>query len=433
MKVLFINDSTSNCNWGDRAAAVSLRHMVLATGHTIHHAISEDDLLSSSFLTAAKDPPASRPGVAGGAVRPARPGRFTDYIPPAVVRFKKEYLRRHRTTQVNPHIPGTWEEFDEAARRIVGDESQYAGFLETLHAIDIAVIHGDGAMVGNGIAPRTDLFLSYLIRRYLDKPVIIVNHTADFDHPNLRRIAEMVYPLYDDVVFRDPQSAERCKGFCDGRFAADTAFLFAPAPRDEWVRVAARPTYFDVWPDTAEFDPERGYVCVGGSAKFGYYVEPYRKLVDNLVGLIEEIGKVYPGQIVLTVSDATDEPIFRRVAREASLPLVGARTPIQQTVDIVGNADAYIGGRWHPSIFALRGGTPIIPFASKTFKMEALAEMAGLAFPAAEPLELAQRGGDIARQLASFVEAGDALRDRLRTWAEEMCENSWDNVSYLRR
>ena len=41
---------------------------------------------------------------------------------------------------------------------------------------------------------------------------------------DLRRAAE-VYPLFDDVVFRDPISAERCKTLCAARFAADAATL----------------------------------------------------------------------------------------------------------------------------------------------------------------------------------------------------------------
>jgi polysaccharide pyruvyl transferase WcaK-like protein len=32
----------------------------------------------------------------------------------------------------------------------------------------------------------------------------------------------------------------------------------------------------------------------------------------------------------------------------------------------------YLGGRWHPSIFALLGGTPLVNFNGNTFKIQAI-------------------------------------------------------------
>lgn len=55
--------------------------------------------------------------------------------------------------------------------------------------------------------------------------MIILNHTADFNHPNLLKIAQEIYPLFDDITFRDPVSKERCRKICNGRFVPDTAFL----------------------------------------------------------------------------------------------------------------------------------------------------------------------------------------------------------------
>ena len=49
LKVLFINDSTSSANWGDRAAAFSLKAMVAEAGATISGIITEDDLGQTRF------------------------------------------------------------------------------------------------------------------------------------------------------------------------------------------------------------------------------------------------------------------------------------------------------------------------------------------------------------------------------------------------
>jgi hypothetical protein len=61
--------------------------------------------------------------------------------------------------------------------------------------------------------------------------------------------------------------------------------------------------------------------------------------------LIHLIRSEYDGSVVLAVSDLMDQPPFRWLAREMNLPLVSLRAPVQQVVDILGNADAYLGGQ----------------------------------------------------------------------------------------
>ncbi len=161
------------------------------------------------------------------------------------------------------------------------------------------------------------------------------------------------------------------------------------------------------------------------------YLANDKETVSGYTLLIKHLQSVYSGQIVLTASDTTDHTVFRLLAARLGLPLVGPATPVQQAVDILGNADAYIGGRWHPAIFALRGGTPVVPLSSNTFKMRALTDMAGLSSATFDFRNLGQEASAIGQQLLSYLEQGNDLRSRLRSWADEMAESSWDNVSYL--
>jgi polysaccharide pyruvyl transferase WcaK-like protein len=139
----------------------------------------------------------------------------------------------------------------------------------------------------------------------------------------------------------------------------------------------------------------------------------------------------YHDQVVLTASDLKDEMILRPVAKRLGLPLIGLHTPIQQSVDVVGNAQAYIGGRWHPSIFALRGGVPLIPIASKTFKIDALVEMAGLESDVIPHGRLVESLPRIRQQLDDQVAQGEALRSRLRAWASQQAQACRSNVDIL--
>ena len=421
MKVVFINDSTSSANWGDRAAAISLMAMIERVGGERVHTVTESDLKATSFRSAASEP---EPGRANGV------HGLRQFVPPILLELRRRRMRPVASSR-GGLIPREWSEFPSAAAAVLGPRDPWPELIDAIRACDVVVIHGDGGMVGNGILPRTVLFLAYLVKQHLHKPVLIVNHTADFDHADLRASAERVYPSFDDVVFRDPVSVERCASFCDGRFAPDSAFTFRPIDRDAWLPVASRPTFFDVWPDTARFDPARPYVCIGGSSLFGGDRDP-RATGDQFAVLVRHLQSVYAGQVVLTASDAVDEPIMRRVAAGLDLPLVGVGTSVQQAVDIVGNAEAYIGGRWHPSIFALRGGAPILTLASKTFKMQALADMAGLSSTVFDALAVDRDAEAIGNALLGLLEQGAAMRHRLRSWAEGQAELAWDNVRYLK-
>jgi polysaccharide pyruvyl transferase WcaK-like protein len=420
MKVLFINDPTTNPNWGGRAVTVALRTMIGQSGGDIFKTITFDDIGRSS-LDGQFDPTVSRVEYRH-VVRAVAP----DWLL-ALRRKLAPNLLRDRGER---HIPRRWEEYDSCAKDVAGSTTPWPDLVQSFRDMDVAVVYAGGDIYGNGTVPRTLFFLSFLIKRHFDKPVIMVDHTADLGHPDLLKVAEKVYPLLDDVVFRDHISAERCSDLCAGKLGADSAFWFRPAPKDTWASLAGRPTYFDVWPDTASFDPSKPYLCIGGSASFGE-IENLDALLSGYQLLIARIRSSYLGQIVLTVSDTPDQAVFRTIAKRLHLPLVGLTTPVQQAVDILGNADAYIGGRWHPSIFALRGGRPVLPLASHTFKMQALIDTTGLPPEVFDPLDLEHNADAVVRRLLENLAEGDELGSRLRSWAEKMAEKSWTNVAYL--
>ena len=425
LKVLFVNDSTSSSNWGDRAAAFSLKAMVTEAGGQISGIITEEDLAHTRFRKRHKEHHRSSVD--------RRRAILRSVIPPALIVARRRLFKGVDVTTENRVIPERWEGFGRAADlAMASHEGPWPWLRAAIREADLVVIHGDGAMTGDGIIPRTDLFLAFLARERLSTSVVLVNHSADFDRPELRRMAEHVYPLLADVVFRDPVSATRWGHLGGGRFAADSAFWFTPASREAWVPIAGRPTYFDVWPDTAPFDPAAPYLCVGGSSLHSTAWRPL-ELARSYAALIARLRAVYGGQILLTCSGLQELEALRPVACELDLPLVSPTIPVQQAVDILGNADAYVGGRWHSAIFALRGGAPVVPLSAKQGKMGSLMQAADL--PAAEfdAFGVDRDGEAIARALRSLLDGGDALRGRLRSWADGMAVNCWENVAYIRR
>lgn len=418
MKVLFVNDSTSNPNWGDRAAAIALRTMIGTVGARISYSLTEgaiaDSALGDNGESSHFGQLQQSPRRSAGIVRLL--------APPAAVGLAR---RMHRQRQL---IPRTWSEFPDLLGALLGPHNPWPTFTDALAETDAVLIHGDGAITADGVAARTMFFIAYAAAQGFGTPVLMVNHTADLNHPNLREIAHHVYPLMEEVRFRDPISAQRSRRW--GVFTPDAAFLFEPLERSAWVPLAARPTYCEVWPDQAAFDPSQPYVCIGGSSILAQAADANR-LLDGYRDLINGIAAAYSGTIVLTVSDAVDQPFFRVLAREMGLPVIGLRTPVQQAVDVLGNADVYLGGRWHPSIFALRGGTPIVPLAGKTAKMQALAQMVGVTGSLPNAYDLRSSVNPLIRQLQAALEGGDGLRQRLRSWAAGQAQEAWTNVARL--
>jgi hypothetical protein len=398
--------------------------MIAGVGGRITAAITEHELGEVSFF----DTQSLRPSHRSKSYRAA-----SLLLPPVIPKASRRIARRVRGTDSKRWIPETWHDFEPKAKEVLGRGHPWSRLADMLDDIDIAVMHGDGCMVGHGILPRTELFLAYLLKTRFELPVIIVNHTIDLEDPVLRQMVENVYPMLDDVVLRDPLSVETCREFCDARFAADSAFAFMPASRESWTAIARRPTYADVWPDSAPFDSSSPYLCIGGSSIFGLAHGSYEGLRVGYDALFAELARVYPGQIVLTASDMVDQDLFRPLAHELALPLVGLSTPVQQAVDILGNADAYIGGRWHPSIFAMRGGTPVLALSSKTSKMKSLVNMAKLAQDPFDAFDLASTAKPVAEQLVRYLEQGGALRAELAAWAATCACECWGNVDYLVR
>jgi hypothetical protein len=422
MNIFFVNDSSSNPNWGDRAAAFTLKKMISELGGIITVSLTEEDLRESHFSMEKKEEK----------INNKYSGRLHLFIPPIGYKIKDRLLSNAKHTN-HQLIPEIIEEFDRFVKLVFANAKQYSLILEGIQKTDLIIIHGNGAMRFNDAIPRSMLFITYLAKKYFNKPVIMINHSVDIRHPELYRIVRAVYPLFNDVVFRDTISAENHKDMGKSRFAPDTGFIMKPLKFNSWLPFVKRSEYFSVWPDSAVFNPAEPYICVGGSSIYNKRTAGEYEIVHGFIQLLQYLRNIYKGQIVLTASDRVDEIYFRVISKQYGYPLVGLNIPIQQAIDILGNADAYIGGRWHSSIFSLRGGVPVVPISANTYKMDAIMRMAGICSRSFNALDLEHAKDKIGMMLLRHLDSGSELRHRLSTWAEMQCEKSWDNLNYLKQ
>lgn len=277
------------------------------------------------------------------------------------------------------------------------------------------------------------LFICYLTKKVLNKPCIIVNHTSDFRHPVIRRIAECVYSMFDDAVVREPYSYRESMQYRKGRrylLAPDAVFSLDTVDKTEWVDIVARQNYFGLYPDNAQdFNPSEEYICVGGTAAFHPSRSRYNPTLDYKL-LVSELIKIRP--VILVSACATDEKFLRIVARDLNLPHVGTSLPTYQALDILSNSALYIGGRWHSSIKATLGGAPIIMLSSNSsYKSRGIVELMHLEQPEISCFDLRKSIPYILELSNKYLSQGSRLRSAIQDRASELRELSYNNVRYI--
>jgi polysaccharide pyruvyl transferase WcaK-like protein len=423
MNVLLINDSSSNPNWGDRAASIALQSILAERGSLLCGSVSEETLSHIGFFRVPLlDEPIRFESNVAKAIRLI--------TPPLFHLFGKKLSQAWNRTDEDIIIPTVWNKYSEVAERWMRETDNWAALKQGFDAAEVVIVHGDGAIATRSNIAFSMLFLIYLAKFVLRKPVGIINHTVDTSDSDLQEIVRNLYPSLDVITFRETKSVERCKDFCDGRYVPDSGFWFSPAPKDEWAKLVRRKTYMNIWPFAFDFDPSSPYICIGGSSLFYPISDEQMKSVQNgYVALVEKIKEYWNGQFVFVASDIRDEDVLKPVAIRYKAPFLPVVTPVQQAVDMLGHSAAYVGGRWHTAIFALRGGAPVVPLTSKTFKISALCEMAGLHDSAVSAHDLEKRAPDVASCLDGLLKKGEPLRGHLRAWAAEQAMTISQNVS----
>ena len=392
-KVLFVNDTSDSPNWGSRATSFALYDMLKEAGASVS-SLSQSSLLQADWRTT---PRREKFAVSSGLLEP-----------PKNLLGKASKALMNRLVQTLPDVvPAYWKDFPSYAESVKAGRA-LSNLKEQLEHCDYVLINGEGGVFGRGRQSRFLFFIAYLAKQVFEKPVAFVSHTADLSDPVLYAMARGVYPLLDEIVFREARSAEQAKDFLKSyKVAADAAFRYQPAPKLAWQTVAGRKGYFHHFPVRhGAVDVTKPYLCIGGSSAYKGVTAELGRTFGKLCQRFVEEGH----QVVLTASAKTDEALFTPIARELRLPLIPLATSVQQAVDILGNASLYIGGRYHGAIFAFTGGTPVVPLSAETFKMHALIEQMGLESPVFDAHKLEQNQAEICQKANAYLLAGEAHR-----------------------
>jgi len=358
MKILFVSDTSRHKNWGCKATTSALRSFIDESSHEISDTIYINDIEKI-------DPQLRAPHPVTIARSFLRLGKYT------ANGILNTEINRNRViipTEWFDSIPTTASEFRPMAEEFLKEDS-YHPLVSKIQNSEVVLINGEGSIHGCNRQARCLLFIAFLATK-MNKPTYIVNHTLETSDPVTRNMVKVVYPKLNKAVFREPESIKQLPYDLDVDYilAADAAFRFKPTKNKDWTvdRINSLCTKYN--DKSYNLDAKEPYVCIGGSSAFrdrpGYNPSSF------YINLIEEIKQDI--QVVLTVSGESDQSIFQKVSSATNTPLIPVETSFRDAVELLGNSSVYFGGRWHASIFALRGGSSLIPIAGNTHKIHGL-------------------------------------------------------------
>lgn len=414
MDVYFINDTSDSINWGSQATSKALRSLIEENGGNIKYTEYKKNLKqpqseqyrhdTSAFLT-----------------------NFVSTVPKHALNREPKNVYKSLLS-IRDVIPRVYAEFDKYAQEAL-DQEFFTHYLERIQDSDLLVINGEGLMKYSlSRATRANLFLGYLAEEYFDTPCIMTNHTLGIDDSEFQTMVENVYPLLDEVVFREPVSAQKHGHLCgEHTVAADAVFSYEINSTASDLNAMQDATQLNIRPyGTDPIDFEEDYICVAGTSMFAkhsrYNIADYLTLCNEL--------KQHCDQVVLLESANRDSKLMSTISNEFDLPVVGLNTPVDQSISILANASVYVGGRYHPTIFAAKGGTPIIPLSAYTHKLEGLFQLLDVDVTIYDAFDFDRDIETMSRLVDQYLDGSHEF-DQLEQRATELGQKAHLNVGPL--
>ena len=120
-----------------------------------------------------------------------------------------------------------------------------------------------------------------------------------------------------------------------------------------------------------QYDFSMPYICISGSSLISTLDRI--EVVNSFIKLVEALKKLkYP---IYLIAPCTGDSFLKEVALESNVKYIPVNVSVLIGAKILANSILYISGRYHPSIMASLGGTPIICFTSNSHKMLGLQQL----------------------------------------------------------
>lgn len=277
----------------------------------------------------------------------------------------------HSETQNADNIPDRFDKYLSFADEVLNGKT-WRFEREKIKWADIIIINGEGNIV-NGtdsdgryrFGGRYILFFAFLSECVYHKPCYIINHTVDPKNSDIKEIIKKIYPQMTGIYVREKKSYALLKqwGINNIEYIPD-ALWSHDFKNDKKVKP---PIIFE------KMDFSKPYICIGDSSGISNnyshvkwdIVKVYSKLINGL--------KEVCNQIVFIDGYSGKNEEINKVVHDNKILSVNLKTcNYHELYYVLSHAQLFISGRWHASIIALLGHTPILLWGSDSHKTEAL-------------------------------------------------------------
>ncbi len=224
-----------------------------------------------------------------------------------------------------------------------------------LENADLIVVNGEGTLHPQ---PQTAAWLS-IIDRIIESrkcPVWVVNCSIDLGDGSMNALVDKILSKVDRLVVREPVSFRFAIDRCwNAELGADCAFLAQPTNSET----------VDLW--LSEHGVDGPYAVLTGSANAGSWaIENVKLWIDAL--------RQRDLAIVFAASTPTDHRLYERL--DLDCPLFSSKDfAHHELIALINRASIHLGGRFHPTIFAAKAGTPFVCIDGNTQKTAGLVEL----------------------------------------------------------
>ena len=279
-------------------------------------------------------------------------------------------------------------------------------YVRDLRGFDAVVFNGEGSTYRANRAAILGLFMLWFARVQCQVPAFFLNGTVALTDVEavLPAMVRKTFPVLDGITVREPRSVRNVEHYVSGvevDLVPDSVFAYGP-------ELAATPS-----PAVERLRSEmagRPY-CVVSSSMLPVDFSRSRG-ASALVELVRALQQVVP-EVVLAGKDRGDQ-YLREVAALTGGRFFGDGHTYDELASLLGSAAFLVSGRYHTIILASILGCPSVPLSTTSPKVQGLCElMDGLIGETFDVTDLRSGTAAITARAGGYVRDGDALRARL--------------------
>ena len=273
----------------------------------------------------------------------------------------------------------------------------YSAIMERINQSDVLVLNGEGSFIFQS-PPRPDM-LNMLVLFYacieLRKPFFLLNamftvyaQGSPYEQPLNENIFKQCISILEHstlVSVRDMVSLDFIKRtganinvvFCPDALFSWFDFYFKESSRLDLLMMNYKycSSFNGIYDNAIDFNKK--YILMGGNSHAAHYPDKAEKCFSELASRLKEIAEAHDMQFFLMECCGGDK-ILRQVSINLGIPLIPIETNLRLAGYILGKAECFVSGRYHPAILASLGGTPCVFMGSNSHKTSSLQQVLGI-------------------------------------------------------